>query len=783
MKLPLPARIFLLHLLFMIALGVLGAFLVHRAFQRYEEAWERELRSLPSEKLFSPVATEVARSLLLRLEDTLPEPKEKIRTSVGEALDRVLATIPSIERLVVLDEQQRVQYTTGSVAAGITLADGVDPRRLPATPPLRRSARLGSGAEVTEVVFPVDDPATGERLGAVLAHYRPDPALLAELREQLGARAAVDGDRLVENALNPFLEQIARSVLREAQRDATAEREQHRVRISDGLNQVLGAVPLESLVIVDVERRIQYVSDPEALDLKYTGADSAELFASPAPVRREVATDGGQSQVELMLPVFAAGADGDADRRLGSVLIRYRPDPELIGRIPDLTPPSVAFRDYLEPLIAFLGVAALGSILVAVLSGVPVRRLERALDDYRKRGFKGELVPEPSKLPPELAGTARTITELASRLETLDAQGREREALLATLFQSLEDGMVALDPAGRPVSWNPAAARILAGAGTDDEVDAESLIAALERTPDLRFVASTDAAAGTTREVELEHPEGGRTLLRVAQHPIELRPGATGTLLFLRDLGALRKVERHLLDAGRYAVLAHLAAGLAHEIRNPLHAIQLNASVVEQHLQASLGEGPRAGAVGESLSTIQEQATRLTRLLNNYLGMIRPGQEAGPVDMHALCGRVIQLVRYAAGRSHIEIRLEGEASPPVVLGVGDRLQQALLNLVLNAIQAMPGGGTLTLRVAAVESTVRVTVSDTGPGLAQEMADQLFDTRLTTKPEGSGLGLPLVRLIVEDHGGGVWYRSPPEGGASFTLVLPARQPVARAAVFR
>ena len=107
----------------------------------------------------------------------------------------------------------------------------------------------------------------------------------------------------------------------------------------------------------------------------------------------------------------------------------------------------------------------------------------------------------------------------------------------------------------------------------------------------------------------------------------------------------------------------------------------------------------------------------------------------------------------------------------MVLGVANRLQQAVLNLVLNAIQAMPRGGVVTINVVPSGNVVRLTVSDTGPGLPQELSDQLFDTRVTTKAGGSGLGLPLVRMITEAHGGGVWYRSNPGEGASFVMVLP------------
>ena len=271
----------------------------------------------------------------------------------------------------------------------------------------------------------------------------------------------------------------------------------------------------------------------------------------------------------------------------------------------------------------------------------------------------------------------------------------------------------------------------------------------------------------------LSRADGSHSLVRVTQVPVELRPGVTGSLLLIRDLATLRKVETHLLHAGRFAVLAHLAAGLAHEIRNPLHAIQLNTTVVEQYAGATRSpESTRA--VKESVRAIKDESQRLSDLLNNYLGLVRPADEAGPVDLRELSRKVIQLVSYAARKAHVEIRLQGETSPPMIHGLASSLQQAILNVVLNAIQAMSDGGVLTMQISSSLPMVMLRISDTGPGLPQELADQLFDTRVTTKPGGSGLGLPLVRLIVESHGGGVWYRSAPGKGASFTLVLPIRE---------
>jgi two-component system, NtrC family, sensor histidine kinase HydH len=200
----------------------------------------------------------------------------------------------------------------------------------------------------------------------------------------------------------------------------------------------------------------------------------------------------------------------------------------------------------------------------------------------------------------------------------------------------------------------------------------------------------------------------------------------------------------------------------------------VNASVLEQYLALGLpATESTAHAMSESLRSIREETTRLTDLLNNYLGFLRSSPSEGLVDIRDLCRRVTQLLSYSALKANVQIRLQGVEAVPPVHGVSDRLQQAILNLVLNAIQAMPAGGVVRVRTSHDAGLVRVTVLDTGPGLPVEVQEHLFDVRVTTKAGGTGLGLPLVRLIAEAHGGSIWYRSTPGEGAAFTLVLPAR----------
>lgn len=625
MRVPLSLRIFLVSAVFTVLTGLLALYLVRQSFQRYYEQWERSVATLPSESVFDGSASEIARSLLLRLEKE-PEVQQRDKDSITNGLHAVLREIPSINAFLVLDR----------------------------------------------------------------------------------------------------------------------------------------------------DRKIQFANQPSVIDLTFTGGDIASLVASDEIVRRTKNSGTGESVMEVMIPIFDEKPQGQGERRrLGSLIIDYAPDAALIARLPQLRPPSVLPRESMLPLLVFVLAGVFGGILVAGLTALPVRRLDRALRDFRERGYRGGIDVGRLGLGGELASTVSAINEMGGRLEALDSRGREREALLATLSQSLEEGMIAIDERSVPVAWNGAALRILGVAA--DGADDKAVRAALDHHPELAIGWSAGSAL-PSRSVEIRREGEDPIPVQLTEVPFEPRPGASGTLVLLRDLATLRKVEAHLLEAGRFAVLAHLAGSLAHEIRNPLHSIGLNAGVVQQYV-GKPGTSARELAISESLRTIQEETRRLTDLLNNYLGLLRSAPEPVPVDVREVCRRVIQLLSYAAMKARVEIKLEGDADLPSVFGVPDRLQQAVLNLVLNAIQAMPRGGSVSLQTAAGDGLVRVSVTDTGPGLAQDLAERLFDTRVTTKPGGSGLGLPLVRMIAEAHGGSVWYRSDPGQGATFTLVLPTERAAA------
>jgi PAS domain S-box-containing protein len=585
----------------------------------------------------------------------------------------------------------------------------------------------------------------------------------------------------IEQYFRPMAEEVARSLLRETSSGFPEKNETAREKVADGLSVVLKGIPtVKSMLVLDRSLRIQYASNADALDLAFTKEEDKIFLGGTVLSRRQITDPGGKRVTQVLVPVFdqqdpSGDAGGD---HLGSLLLTWVQDPELVARRPSLEVPSpkVDVQDITIPAVLFVALVGLGSLLIAAVTGRSVRGLDKALVEYRERGFQGGLQAGKLAEKGELAVTVRTISEMGGKLERLTQEGREREALLGTLSDSLEDAMIALSPDGSPVAWNVAACRL---AGLESAAHTENGRAPDEREETaIRQVLDANpwwirgrGSATLQQEDEVRLPGGKVIPAKLTRAPFEVSPGEIGALLLIRDLATLRKVEAHLLEAGRYAVLAHLAAGMAHEIRNPLHSIGLNAGVVEQYLERDWTEGGRR-AVGESLSSIRDETRRLTELLNNYLGLVRPGDSTESVNLEDLCRRVVRLMSYTAKKSGVDLRIIGYESATVVDGNAERLQQAILNLVLNALQAMPDGGAITLEAGRKDGAAILKVTDTGPGVPTALEGSLFDVSVSTRPEGSGLGLPLVRLIAEAHGGSISYSAGSQGGATFTLVLPA-----------
>jgi signal transduction histidine kinase len=233
-----------------------------------------------------------------------------------------------------------------------------------------------------------------------------------------------------------------------------------------------------------------------------------------------------------------------------------------------------------------------------------------------------------------------------------------------------------------------------------------------------------------------------------------------------------RSLQSHieeLIRAERLALLGKLAAGIAHEVRNPLDAIKGAAQVIQTH--ATSDEKAR-----KFTRIIQEEVTSLNRFLTQFLELARPVPlQLGPVAVSSVAQEVLALLGPRLSEGTVKVQADLPDDLPQVQAESHQIKQVVLNLCLNAIQAMPDGGTLTVssRASSVDgqSGVELRVEDTGPGVSEEIRHQLFEPFVTTKADGSGLGLAVSRSVIERHRGRIWLAPEPERGTTFCVWLP------------
>ena len=232
------------------------------------------------------------------------------------------------------------------------------------------------------------------------------------------------------------------------------------------------------------------------------------------------------------------------------------------------------------------------------------------------------------------------------------------------------------------------------------------------------------------------------------------------------DVTREQEMARRTLRAERLAAVGTLAAGLAHEIRNPLNAASLQMQLLTRRLDQ--GEcSPES--VRPVAMVVQAEILRLEKLVSEFLAFARPHPlQVTPVDLREVVDAVLSFLEPEATQCSVTIVRAFEEQLPLMKGDREALRQVILNLARNAIEALPDGGTLTVRMNPLHSGLRIEVEDTGAGINKEAA--IFDAFYTTKPQGTGLGLSLVHRIVSDHGGNISVKSQP-GKTVFAVWLP------------
>ena len=334
------------------------------------------------------------------------------------------------------------------------------------------------------------------------------------------------------------------------------------------------------------------------------------------------------------------------------------------------------------------------------------------------------------------------------------------------VVENLPMGLIATDEYGKVAAYNQTAEAILGI--PSDTVFAESAAKVLPQ--ELWKLTERLGNSGTVVEEEVECQTASSTGVPLKVSGAVLHgedEGFLGYVFIFRDLVEVRRLQQEVERTKRLASLGSLAAGVAHEIRNPLSSVKGFATYFREKLKDSPQDRDTA-------TTMIQEVERLDRVIGQLLEFARPSTlKIKPVRVTDLIRHSLKLIEGDARTKGVEVKTDLPANLPQAFVDADRMNQVLLNLYLNAIQAMDGGGVLQVTVSRDDSRklTTITVSDNGRGIEAADQERIFDPYFTTKSDGTGLGLAIVHKILDAHGGSIKVRSQKGAGTTVTMTLP------------
>ena len=392
------------------------------------------------------------------------------------------------------------------------------------------------------------------------------------------------------------------------------------------------------------------------------------------------------------------------------------------------------------------------------------------------------------------AGFLEKLIERLGRIGPEEVQNyflrlAQEKGFLETVFNAIQEGIIVTDSKGRITYLNEAACGLFGLEG--DDVIGKRLD---ERIRGLDWESLTKSGGPVSHDMEIFYPQNRfinfyivplmiepreavavATPLRGVPEETGRRPVATGAeevghVMILRDITASRRTAQQAIESERLNALTLLAAGVAHEIGNPLNSLHIHLQLMERSVQ-NLGDGAKA-ELQQSIDVARSEVNRLDSIVTQFLRAIRPSRpQLRPENINAIVEEAVRFFMPEIQDRDIVVEQELRSDLPLLQLDRDQMKQAFYNVIKNSLEAMKRRGTLRIRTDRDDTHVLITFVDSGGGMSAANLSRVFEPYFTTKPSGTGLGLLIVRRIVREHGGELSIESGQDKGLTLMIRLP------------
>src|SRR5213596_2792483 len=347
----------------------------------------------------------------------------------------------------------------------------------------------------------------------------------------------------------------------------------------------------------------------------------------------------------------------------------------------------------------------------------------------------------------------------------------QEKGFLETVFNAIQEGIIVTDATGRITYVNDAACELFG-------LEGENAIGKRldERVRGLDWKSLSQSPGAASRDVEIFYPANRFLNFYIVPLVIERRvekeekAEPVGHAIILRDITESRRSTEKTIESERFNALTLLAAGVAHEIGNPLNSLHIHLQLMERTVRKL--EGREREELEEAIAICRAEITRLDSIVSQFLQAIRPSKPVlHPENLNSLVEEALRF--FAPEIADRDIVVEAELRPdlPLLELDRDQMKQAFYNVIKNSVEAMKRHGTLRIRTDVDDTHLVIRFADTGGGMSAENLSHVFEPYFTTKPSGTGLGLLIVRRIVREHGGELSVESGQDKGLTLTIRLP------------
>ena len=374
------------------------------------------------------------------------------------------------------------------------------------------------------------------------------------------------------------------------------------------------------------------------------------------------------------------------------------------------------------------------------------------------------------------------LEKILGRIEDLDSVNlgilvqrlaRERK-MQETVFNTIQDGVIVIDSDGVVQYANDAALGLIGLKENDIGITRLwKMVPDLANSIDREEVEGKKKSAPVlSREIELNYPE--HRVVRLYMVPIDAQVGhddSGGYVIVLSDVTEERVSMEERIESERIDSIVRLAAGVAHELGNPLNSLTIHLQLIERKIK-KLGEQTDAAKLAESLQVCQGEVERLDGIITHFLEAVRPQKpDLNELYLLRLVEEVLRVQEAELSDRKLDVKVEVSDDLPTILGDSDQIKQVFFNLIKNAMEAMQPNGSLRIIARRDDDYVYLQFVDTGSGISEEDLSKVFQAYYTTKKGGHGLGMMIVERIMRAHGGHISIESRKEAGTAITLQFP------------